>query len=329
MVIRVENLTKEFKQRKARAGLMGAIKDLFHREYRIIKAVDHISFSINKGEVVGYIGPNGAGKSTTMKILCGILVPTNGLAEVNGIIPYERREQNARKIGVVFGQRTQLWWDLPLSETLDLMKYMYDIPNQRYQENLRSFSEILGIDKFIHTPVRQLSLGQRMRADLACALLHDPDILYLDEPTIGLDVVVKENVREFLREVNKSRHTTILLATHDMFDIEKVCSRALVIHQGKIMYDGSLDKLKNDYGSESTLKAELADTVAGIDGLSIPGIHEMNLNGTNLIVKYDKNAVNSAAILRWLADRTIIRDFRVTEASVEDIIRKMYKGFSQ
>ncbi|GAI59642.1 unnamed protein product, partial [marine sediment metagenome] len=186
-IIKVENLCKEFRQRKGREGLNGAIRDLFNREYRIVKAVDGISFSIEKGEIIGYIGPNGAGKSTTIKMLTGILVPTSGNVEVNSLVPYKNRQQNAKRIGVVFGQRTQLWWDIPVSETLSLMRYIYNVPEKQYHDNLKIFSEILGLDEFINAPVRQLSLGQRMRADISCALLHNPDILYLDEPTIGLD----------------------------------------------------------------------------------------------------------------------------------------------
>src|SRR5208283_729493 len=188
-IIKVENLCKDYRQRKGREGLTGAIKDVFNREDKIVKAVDSVSFSVEKGEIIGYIGPNGAGKSTTIKMLIGILVPSSGSIDVNGVIPFKHRELNARRIGVVFGQRTQLWWDIPLSETLSLMRYVYDVPEQQYKDNLKIFADILDIDKFIHTPVRQLSLGQRMRADISVALLHNPDILYLDEPTIGLDVV--------------------------------------------------------------------------------------------------------------------------------------------
>ena len=256
-IIKVDNLYKEYHQRKGREGLTGAFKDLFNRQFKTVKAVDGVSFSIEKGEIVGYIGPNGAGKSTTIKMLIGILVPSSGKIDVNGIEPYKHRELNAKRIGVVFGQRTQLWWDIPVSETLSLMRYIYDVPEQQYLENLKIFSDILGLDKFYHTPVRQLSLGQRMRADISCALLHNPDILYLDEPTIGLDVVVKERIREFIREVNKSRNTTIILATHDMSDIERLSSRVMVVNSGKIMYDGNLNTLKRRYGTEETIVADL------------------------------------------------------------------------
>ena len=233
-IIKVENLYKEYRQRKGREGLTGAVKDVFNREYKIVKAVDGVSFSVEKGEIVGYIGPNGAGKSTTIKMLIGILVPSSGSIDVNGVIPFKHRELNARRIGVVFGQRTQLWWDIPLSETLSLMRYVYDVPEKQYRENLKIFSDILGIDKFIHTPVRQLSLGQRMRADISVALLHNPDILYLDEPTIGLDVVVKERIREFILEVNKTRNTTVILATHASDLVNRINKRVITMEGGKI-----------------------------------------------------------------------------------------------
>jgi ABC-2 type transport system ATP-binding protein len=326
--ITVTDLGKVFKRRRGRKGLGGAVKDLFKREYDTIKAVDGVSFAIEKGEVVGYVGPNGAGKSTTMKILCGILVPTSGRAEVGGIIPYQKRELNARRMGVVFGQRTQLSWDLPLSETFDLMKHMYDIPESRFQGNIRELHDVLGTGEFVHAPVRQLSLGQRMRAELACALLHDPDVLYLDEPTIGLDVIAKINVRDFLVKINQLRHTTILLATHDMTDIEKICSRTLVIHKGQIMYDGSLDRLKNEYGADCTLRAEISNI--DIDLQEIEQLHpnSINLEKDILTVKYDKNKLNSAALLRSLADHTLIKDFNITESSIEDIIKRMYQGYA-
>ena len=245
-IIEVKELSKVFKIKKREPGFVGALKGLFSNVYEEKKAVDNISFNIDEGEIVGYIGPNGAGKSTTIKILVGILTPTFGQVEVKGIIPYNNRQENARNIGVVFGQRTQLWWDIPVSETLDLLRHMYKVPLDVYKKNLELFTDILGIDKFIHTPVRQLSLGQRMRADICAALLHNPPIVYLDEPTIGLDVVVKENIRTFIKEINRQRKTTVLLTTHDVSDIEKLCSRVMVIDKGQIMYDGSLELLKEN-----------------------------------------------------------------------------------
>ena len=324
-IIKVENLYKEYRQRKGKEGLTGAVKDLFHREYRTVKAVDGISFSIEKGEIIGYIGPNGAGKSTTIKMLIGILVPTNGKIDVNGIEPYKHREVNAKRIGVVFGQRTQLWWDIPVSETLSLMRYIYDVPEKQYLENLKTFSDILGLDKFIHTPVRQLSLGQRMRADMACALLHNPDILYLDEPTIGLDVVVKERIREFILEVNKKRNTTVILATHDMSDIERLSSRVMVINSGKLVYDGDLDALKRKYGTEEMVIAELPGKIEDTTELYKLGVDEVTYNDNKITIKYDSAKINSSIVVRWLVDKADTKDISIKVTPIEDVIRKMYK----
>jgi ABC-2 type transport system ATP-binding protein len=323
-IIKVENLYKVYRQRKGREGLSGAIKDVFNREYKTVKAVDGISFSINKGEIVGYIGPNGAGKSTTIKMLIGILVPTGGNIDVNGIMPFKHREVNAKRIGVVFGQRTQLWWDIPLSETLSLMRYVYDVPEKQYQENLEIFSDILGIDKFIHTPVRQLSLGQRMRADISVALLHNPDILYLDEPTIGLDVVVKERIREFILEMNKTRNTTVILATHDMSDIERLSSRVMVINSGKLVYDGHLDTLKRQYGSEEMIVAELLNKIEDTSELTGMGVDEIKYQDNKITIKYDSLKINSSTVLRWLIDKAETKDISIKVTPIEDVIRRMY-----
>ena len=323
-IIKVENLCKDYRQRKGREGLTGAIKDVFNREDKIVKAVDNVSFSVEKGEIVGYIGPNGAGKSITIKMLIGILVPSSGAIDVNGVIPFKHRELNARRIGVVFGQRTQLWWDIPLSETLSLMRYVYDVPEQQYQENLKIFADILAIDKFIHTPVRQLSLGQRVRADISVALLHNPDILYLDEPTIGLDVVVKERIREFILEVNKKRNTTVILATHDMSDIERLSSRVMVINTGKLVYDGNLDTLKKRYGSEEMIVAELANKIEDTSELTGMGVDEIKYQDNKITIKYDSLKINSSTVLKWLIDKAETKDISIKVTPIEDVIRKMY-----
>ena len=324
-IIKVENLCKEFRQRKGREGLIGAMRDLFNREYRIVKAVDGISFSIEKGEVIGYIGPNGAGKSTTIKMLTGILVPTSGNVEVNGLVPYKKRGENAKRIGVVFGQRTQLWWDIPVSETLSLMRYIYNIPEKQYHDNLKTFSDILGLDEFINAPVRQLSLGQRMRADISCALLHNPDILYLDEPTIGLDVVAKEKIREFIREINRTRSTTVILATHDMSDIERLSSRVLVINHGQIMYDGNLDRLKRRYGTEETVVADILSKIGDISELYELGVNEVKYEENKIAIRYDTNNINSSTVVRWLMDKTDTTDINIIGTQIEDVIRRMYE----
>lgn len=325
-MIKVNNLSKEFTIVKREAGLQGAIRGLFSRNYEIKKAVDDISFQIEKGEIIGYIGPNGAGKSTTIKMLVGILVPSSGTVEVNGLVPYKNRIENAKRMGVVFGQRTQLWWDIPVSESLNLMRYMYKIPEKQYEENIKLFSEILDIDKFINVPVRQLSLGQRMRADLCAALLHNPDILYLDEPTIGLDVVVKENIREFIKEINKKRKTTVILTTHDISDIEKLCDRVMVIDQGKVMYDGNLQSLKNRYGSEELLRIDYEGELGNLEDIYSIGIDEAKCEGKSIVIKYDKCNVNSSKILSLIMERVRVVDFKVKETEVEEVIRRIYRS---
>jgi ABC-2 type transport system ATP-binding protein len=240
------------------------------------------------------------------------------------VIPFKHRELNAKRIGVVFGQRTQLWWDIPVSETLSLMRYIYEVPEKQYLENLKTFSDILGLDKFIHTPVRQLSLGQRMRADMACALLHNPDILYLDEPTIGLDVVVKERIREFILEVNKKRNTTVILATHDMSDIERLSSRVMVINSGKLVYDGNLDTLKRRYGSEEMIVAELLNKIEDTSELTRLGVDEIKYQDNKITIKYDSLKINSSTVLRWLVDKAETKDISIKVTPIEDVIRRMY-----
>ncbi len=325
-LIKVENLTKQFRRPKRNQGLWGAVQGLFSREYEIKTAVDSISFEVEKGEVVGYIGPNGAGKSTTIKMLVGILVPTSGRVEVRGLVPYENRIENAKRMGIVFGQRTQLWWDIPVSESLNLMRYMFKIPDQQYHANLELFSEILGLKEFIHVPVRQLSLGQRMRSDICAALLHNPDILYLDEPTIGLDVVAKENIRRFIKEVNRERKTTIILTTHDMSDIEKLCSRVMVIDQGHIIYDGGLQQLKELYGTEETLTVETDSIDRDVSGLYQLNIKEVFQQDNKISIKYDKKQINSTLVIQWIMERYKVKDFVVQETEIDEVIRKMYLG---
>src|SRR5215831_4840370 len=260
-LIEAERLEKTFRVAHTRRGLLGALSSIVVRDYHDVHAVRDISFQIGPGEMVGCVGPNGAGKSTTIKMLTGILVPSAGHLEVFGQVPYRRRKQIARRIGVVFGQRTQLWWDLPLIDSLELLRYVYRVPAERYARNLRGLCDLLDLDPFLRTPVRQLSLGQRMRGDLAAALLHEPQILYLDEPTIGLDVVAKHRIRDFLRTINRDEGATILLTTHDMSDVEQLCSRLLIIDHGTLLYDGSLEQIRGRLGTERTLVVDLADDV--------------------------------------------------------------------
>ncbi|MBP1996112.1 ABC transporter ATP-binding protein [Paenibacillus eucommiae] len=328
-IISVKNLNKQFQRPIRKEGFGGAIKDLFNRQYETITAVNNISFDIQEGEIVGYIGPNGAGKSTTIKMMVGILIPTAGAVTVNGIIPHENRKQYTKNIGVVFGQRTQLWWDIPVSESLLLMKYMYKIPDDQYRRNLEHFSDILGLNEFKHTAVRQLSLGQRMRADLCAALMHNPQILFLDEPTIGLDVVVKENIRTFIKEINRSRQTTVILTTHDMADIEKLCSRVIVIDRGQIMYDGNIPQLKMQYGSDERMIIELEvkrDASKVKEKLEASHIGYVELEGTHLKITYNKSEINSTQILRAIMNEANIVDFIVQPCEIDEVIRRMYEA---
>ena len=322
--IEVNNLTRVFRRQRRKSGLAGAFKGLFHREYDEVRAVDDISFQIDAGEVVGYIGPNGAGKSTTVKMLVGILVPTSGSVVVGGMIPHDNRVANARRIGVVFGQRTQLWWDIPVAETFNLLRYMYDIPLDRYRENIKRFSEVLGVDEFMNVSVRQLSLGQRMRADLCASLLHDPDYIYLDEPTIGLDVVVKERIRQFIIEINSRYGKTVLLTTHDVSDIEKLCKRVIVIDHGHIMYDGNLQVLRDRYGSEEVLTVEFADHVPVREEIALPGVDNVEIDGVKAMMTYDRRNVSSSTILQHIMRRHTVTDFVVRDVEIESVIRTMY-----
>ncbi|HEY3291836.1 MAG TPA: ATP-binding cassette domain-containing protein, partial [Anaerolineae bacterium] len=242
-IITVAGLHKHFKVNKHHRGLTGSVRALFSSESTLVRAVDGISFNIEPGELVGYLGPNGAGKSTTLKMLTGLLVPTSGEVHANGHVPWRDRKAYVARIGAVFGQRTTLWWDLPVIESLELLQHIYKVPHDRFQHNLTECRALLELDPFMHTPVRSLSLGQRMRADICAALLHEPAILFLDEPTIGLDVVAKERIRQFIRHVNRERGVTVLLTTHDLSDVEKLCERVMIIDHGKLLYDGMLAAL--------------------------------------------------------------------------------------
>lgn len=328
-LIKVNNLCKNFMVQKREQGLRATIKEVFHREYEIKEAVKDISFEVQEGEIVGYLGPNGAGKSTTIKMLAGILIPTSGNISVNGIEPSKNRIVNAKQIGVVFGQRSQLWWDIPVCETLNLMRYMYKIPDSIYRQNIQMFNEILDLQKFVNMPARQLSLGQRMRADFACALLHNPKVLYLDEPTIGLDVFVKENIREFIKEINARLHTTIVLTTHDMFDVEKLCSRVMVIHNGKLMYNGNIDSLRKKYGTIETIDIELSDINMDLEPISRLQLEDIKHEGNKLSISYNNNYVNSTSILTEFLSQNKVKDFKVHESNIDDIIREMYQELNK
>lgn len=328
-MIKVENLSKEFKISKKYPGFKGALRSFFSTEYTIKKAVDDISFEINDGEIVGYIGANGAGKSTTIKMMTGILTPSSGRIIVDGVIPYENREKNAKNIGVVFGQKTQLWWDLPVSETFPLLKDIYGVSDEDYEERMNYFKEILGLDEFFLSPVRTLSLGQRMRADLAAALIHNPKIIYLDEPTIGLDVVVKESVRKAIKDINEKYGTTIILTTHDLNDIEELCNRIIIIDSGKKIYDGELEGVKEQFGYLTTIEIQLKDK-SNIEKINFARFKDddfkLNMKESKINITFNKNNISSADIIGEVMKKSKVIDFNIKETSIEDIIKKMYKN---
>ncbi|MBC3983567.1 ATP-binding cassette domain-containing protein [Streptomyces buecherae] len=311
--IEVDGVEKVFTVRR-RAGWV-------RRERREVRAVDGISFRVPRGEMVGYIGPNGAGKSTTIKMLTGILVPSGGRLRVAGIDPAADRTRLARRMGVVFGQRTTLWWDLPLRDSYALVRRMYRIPDDRFRVNLERCVELLDLAELLEVPVRQLSLGQRMRGDIAAALLHDPEVLYLDEPTIGLDVISKAKVREFLREVNAEQGTTVLLTTHDLTDIEQLCRRVMVIDHGRVMYDGGLEGLHAVGESERTLVVDLERELPPITG--IPGARTVRVEGPRQWLAFPATA-SAAPLVSAVAAAYPLVDLSVREPDIEDVIAKMY-----
>lgn len=321
-VIEVKNLSKRFKTVKKQKGLKGAVKGLFKPERKIVTAVDDVSFSIEQGEIVGYIGPNGAGKSTTVKMMSGILRPTSGEILINGISPVKDRKAVVKHLGVVFGQRTQLYWDLRLGESFELLKRIYDVPDEVYNENMAMMDEILDLKSIVDTPVRQLSLGQRMRGDLAAAMLHSPDILFLDEPTIGLDVDAKHAIRKFIRQINETRKTTIILTTHDLGDIQELCKRIIIINKGVVIEDGSLD--------------EIADRIAPYRQLVIDFYSEQNIThpkaeiikteGARTVYRFMKSDVTAAKLIEDIGKQAKIKDIRLEEANIDDIIRVAYGG---
>jgi ABC-2 type transport system ATP-binding protein len=322
VLIEVQRLEKTFRVAEHRAGLLGAIGSLVHRKYNVVRAVRDVSFGIERGEMVGCLGPNGAGKSTTIKMLTGILVPSNGHIEVFGMVPHRRRKQVAQRIGVVFGQRTQLWWDLPLIDSLELLRYVYRVPLERYARNISRLRELLDLDPFLRTPVRQLSLGQRMRGDLAAALMHDPEIVYLDEPTIGLDVVAKHRVRDFLKDINRHDGATILLTTHDMSDVEQLCSRVLIIDHGTLLYDGTLDGIRDRLGTERTLVVDLAEDVP--DALVVPAARQVRADGPRRWLQFNRLETTAAELIADVVARYPLRDLTIEEPDIETIVRRIY-----
>jgi ABC-2 type transport system ATP-binding protein len=321
-IITVSRLYKDFRVYKHHRGLLGALRNLFTRDYRTVNAVSDVSFSIERGELVGYLGPNGAGKSTTIKMLTGILVPTGGQVRVNGRVPWQDRAAHAREIGVVFGQRTNLWWDLPVIESLDLLRHIYRVPEQRYYQNLLTFQDLLGLGEFLRTPVRSLSLGQRMRADLAAALLHDPKLVFLDEPTIGLDVVAKERIRGFIQSINRERGVTILLTTHDLGDVEKLCERVLMIDRGRLLFDGQLAALRERFGGERELVIDLADDY---DEVRVAGATLVAREGRRVTLSFGADGLSASDLIARVSALYRISDLSVREPNLENTLRRIYE----
>lgn len=323
-IIEVTNLTKDYKLNVRKKGLLGSIQSLLIPEYQMKRAVENISFTIEKGDMVGFIGPNGAGKSTTVKMLTGILTPTDGKISVLGMTPSKQRKKIASRIGVVFGQRTQLWWDLPVADTFDLLKSIYRISDKDFKKNMDMFNQLLGLDEFISQPVRQLSLGQRMRADIAASLVHDPDIILFDEPTIGLDVVAKEKIREFIKVVNKEKNSTMLFTTHDMMDIEKTCKRMIIIDHGTIIYDGTVDQIKERYGKKRTIVVAFAQDNKNI---VLPnGVEIVEEDNNKKHMQFNRDEVQVSDVISYFTSNYNILDLTVKEPEIESIIREIYEG---
>ena len=334
-MIEAIGLSKTFRVARRRAGLFGSLRSIVDPEVRLVEAVQNLSLKVEPGEIIGLVGPNGAGKSTTIKMLTGILMPGAGQVHVAGFNPLHQRREMASHIGVVFGQRTQLWWDLPLIDSLRLLRHLYRVPEERHTANLNRLRTLLDLDEFIDTPVRQLSLGQRMRGDLTAALLHEPELLYLDEPTIGLDVVAKARIREFLLRINAEKGMTILITTHDMDDVETLCPRLVIIDHGRKLYDGGLTEIRERFGGERVLlavldPAELHTLPRASDGQSylpeLPaGVHQSRSDGPRFWLNFGKEALPAHELVAWLGGRHRLKDVTFQEPEIEDVIRRIYE----
>jgi len=326
--VEAQGLIKEFRTYKRKEGLLGAVHDLFRREYSTLRAVDEVSFSIEPGEMVGYIGPNGAGKSTSVKMLTGILVPSAGRVEANGFVPYQQRMAYVRTIGAVFGQRTQLWWDIAVVESFRLLKEIYDVSDSDYAQRMRRFNEILELDRYLNQPVRKLSLGERMRCDMAAALLHNPPLLFLDEPTIGLDLLAKHNIRRFLKEINDEFGTTVLLTTHDLADIEELCDRLMIIDHGKLLFDGPLDELKRMLWRQTHIRLDLKDREQApiIEALKIEQVELAKVDELTYRLSFSRDDYSTGDLIRQVVSTVDVRDIFIEEESIDDIVKRVYTG---
>ena len=320
-MIEVNELTKVFRKPIRGNGLSGMVKTLFSRQYEELRAVDGISFSVPDGEIVGYIGANGAGKSTTIKMMCGILTPSSGSVLIDGAEPYRKRRQVAQRIGVVFGQKTQLWWDIPLIESFKVLKEIYQVSDGDYAERMAFLGEVLDITRFLSQPVRTLSLGERMRADLAASMLHNPRILFLDEPTIGMDVLVKEKIRSAIHALNKTYGTTVVLTTHDMTDIEDLCSRIILLEKGTILYDGPLGKLKNRFGNLKTLTLTVPAYVWAETASALSPELAVSREDGRLILRFDADRLPLEQVIQYAFRDLRAMDMKIAEISIGDVVK--------
>lgn len=326
-IIEIKNITKEFKVLNHREGIKGSIKDLFSRDYKIIRAVDNISMNVKQGEIVGYLGPNGAGKSTTIKMMTGILEPTSGEILVGGNIPYKNRAANAQEIGVVFGQRSQLWWALPLIESFKILKDIYGVSDKDYEDMLSLYQSLVDIEPLLHKPVRQMSLGQRTLSDILAAFLHNPKIVFLDEPTIGLDVSMKAKIRTLIQALNKEKNTTVILTTHDMGDVDALCQRIVIIDKGKMLYDNDMEHLKGFFGSYRTLKVVVdGDLKTKANDIEKElGDFSVSADDEWISILVDEEKAKVMDVLAQLQKAYYIKDMQLEEISTEDVIKKIYE----
>ena len=320
-MIEVNDLTKVFKKPIRGNGLSGMVKTLFSRKYEEIRAVDGISFTVPDGEIVGYIGANGAGKSTTIKMMCGILTPTSGTVFIDGVEPYRKRRQVAQHIGVVFGQKTQLWWDIPLVESFKVLKEIYQISDADYKERMGFLGEVLDITRFLSQPVRTLSLGERMRADLAASMLHNPRILFLDEPTIGMDVLVKEKIRLAIHALNKTYGTAVVLTTHDMTDIENLCSRIILLEKGSVLYDGPLKSLKTRFGNIKTLTLTVPAEIRAETAPVLSPEVAVSEEDSRLILRFDADRIPLEQVVQYAFRDLKAMDMKIAEISIGNVVK--------
>lgn len=329
-IIELKNVTKEFKALNRHEGLKGSIKDLFSRDYKIVRAVDNINLDVVQGEIVGFLGPNGAGKSTTIKMMTGVLEPSSGELIINNRVPYKDRTKNSQEIGVVFGQRSQLWWALPLVESFKLLKDIYQISDKDYNDMLELYASMVDLESLLHKPVRQMSLGQRTLSDILAAFLHNPKVVFLDEPTIGLDVAMKSKIREMILGLNKKKNTTVILTTHDMGDVDALCERIVIIDKGKMLYDNDIEHLKKYFGAYRTLKIRLKEDIEEVVKQLNTELasYEVSISNDDIWISIlvNEEKVRVMKVLEMIQESHNVRDMQLEEISTEEVIKKIYEG---